>query len=69
MDKSGEFIPIRLAPKTPSGRTGAGPGEIAQGRFIVHPAVREEIIHEGMFLTPPPLSLPPLLSPPSRNKY
>jgi hypothetical protein len=45
MDKSGEFIPIRLAPKSPSSA-----GEIAQGRFIVHPAIREEIIHEGICL-------------------
>ena len=43
MDKSGEFIPIRLTPKTPNGA-----GGIAQGRFIVHPSVREEIIHEGI---------------------
>eukprot|EP00026_Physarum_polycephalum_P000161 Phypoly_transcript_00161.p1 GENE.Phypoly_transcript_00161~~Phypoly_transcript_00161.p1 ORF type:complete len:2059 (-),score=306.68 Phypoly_transcript_00161:106-6282(-) len=41
LDESGEFIPIRLAPKGQNSR-----GEIAQGRFIVHPSVREEILHE-----------------------
>ncbi len=38
MDSRGEFVPVRVSKKE---------DEIAQGRFIVHPAVREEVMHEG----------------------
>lgn len=42
MNELGEFTPIRLPKKD-------GGTEIAQGRFIVHPPVRDEIMHEGIY--------------------